>query len=341
MWQAHRAVLSRPRSGAGLALASLLACAGWILAPGCSAWTEPAPPAGEDSGDEADAATGLEAEPDTRTEAEKLADKLALHVECLQRSVGHIEDSWDRYAERVAEDGRPESKKVAPYLYEIESELEPCERAAAESAELPPARPELERAQRAYLDASSAFAALTVQLHAYYEREGWKEDEWAKSIELAPKMREAWAAWEPARDAFEDLLKDERRKSDQAMLDVIGEREGKTLRWHALRLRAVAEDLASCVETSEREACRPAATALAEAHRAFETAHDGDPEAARVFWMSSYRASAAELARTSEAFVAKPKAKGKGKPSADADDVELAWTRMDRDFAHLDFDFPG
>lgn len=325
-------ILARARVAPRFALA--LALGGPL---GCGALGDPPPSITGGTADDAETASPLEGEPDARTEAEKLEAKLALHVECLERSADHIEASWARYAERVGEDGRPKSKKVTPYLYEIDGELEPCERASAEAAELEPARPDLDRLQRAYLDASSTFAALTVDLHAYYERQGFSEDDWATSIELAPKIRQARAAWVEAHEAFAELLAAERHDNDAAMLEVIREREGKTLRYFALELRIAAEAFAACAEAGEREACRDQATALAETHRAFETAHDGDPDSGRVFWMSSYRASAAELATTAATFVASAK---KGKPAVDVDDVQLAWSRMDRDWAHLDFDFP-
>ena len=309
-----------------------------LLLVGCSAWSDPAPAAGDDSGDDADTAAAIEAEPDARSEAEKLRDKLALHVECLERSADHIQDTWTRYVERVGEDGRAKSKKIAPYLYEIDSELEPCERAADEAPDLPPARPELDRAQREYLDASTTFAALTVDLHAYYEKKGWTEDDWGTSIELAPKIRDAHAAWLLAHAAFAGLLHAEQQANDQALLEVIREREGKTLRWHALALRIAAQAFAACAASAAQEACTADAGALAEAHRAFQSAHDADPDAGRVFWMSSYQASAAELVEKAAALTA---ARGKkGKSSSAADDVQVAWGRMDRDYAHLDFDFP-
>lgn len=326
-------VLARPTASLALSLA---------LTASCGALDEPPPaPSADDTGAAAGTADPTEAPAESRTEVELLHDKLALHTECLERSAGHIDETWGRYAERVAEDGHPKQKKVAPYLYEIDSELEPCERAVAEAPEVGPPRPDLEAAQRDYLQTARAFADLTVKLHAYYEREGWTEDDWALSVELAPPFRAAHTSWAEAEATLRERLDREREHNDVAMLDLIEAREGKGLRFHTHALQLAAQAFARCAAAGEREPCQEQRSALGEAHGTFARVHDGEPAAARVFWMGSYRATAEAFVAQADAFMTKGGGKRGKPPTPPVADVEVAWARLQRDFAHLDFDFPG
>ena len=232
--------------------------------------------------------------PPHATEEELANNKVASYAECLNRSKQRMHDSWARYAERTKEDGTPKRKNQTPFLYKIESELDPCKKAVDEGPKMQPSLPDLEAAAKAYYDTGMEFAKYTQELDTYYEQENFKDDDWAKAKEIAPKFAAAHDAWIEASTALDKLVSDKQDELDLALLALIEKRQGKDIEWHSRSYIVHAKNFLKCVEPEavNVEACEKHFAALEEAEKGFREVHDGDKEkAGKVFWMSSYQSS--------------------------------------------------
>lgn len=263
------------------------------------------------------------------SDAEQLAAKLALYVECRNRASRRIRQSWQRYAEHVHEDdGTPrrdkDGKPRKPFLYEIQGELTPCEDAAAKAPAMAPPLPELETTMAAWLEHAKAFAATTVELDDYYEDEAYAADAWAKGKQLAPGFLAAWQAWSAADDELAALVEARMEVVERALLAELEARKGKGLEWHARTVVLRAKELVRCVSgppaaagepaprgKAEADACKAPLAALEAAAADFRTAHEADREAAAaVFWMSAFEASVTDFVAEAKAVLDAPRRGG-------------------------------
>lgn len=268
----------------------------------------------------------------TLSDDEQLAAKLALYTECRGRASRRIRQSWQRYTEHVKEDdGTPrrdkDGKISKPFLYEVRGELTPCEDAVAKGPGMAPPLPEIEKTMVTWLGHAKAFAATSVELDAYYEKETYATDDWAKGKELAPGFLAAWQGWIEADDELAALVEVRMDVVERALLAQLEARVGKDLEWHARTVVLRAKELARCVgappaaETGEaaEPAARPAARTKIELHcdapleavrtaaADFRTTFEADRDRAdAVFWMSAFEASVTDFVAEAERVVAEP-----------------------------------
>jgi hypothetical protein len=269
---------------------------------------------------------------------EQLAAKLALYTECRGRASRRMRQSWQRYTEHVKEDdGTPrrdkDGKAHKPFLHEIHGELTPCEEAVAKGPAMAPSLPEIEATMATWLDHAKAFAAATVELDAYYEKETYATDDWAKGKQLAPGFLAAWQGWSKADDELAALVEVRLDVVERALLTQLEARLGKDLEWHARTVVLRAKELARCVggppateatgsgDTAEpaEPAARPGSRGKAElacdapleavrtAAADFRSSYDADrTRADAVFWMSAFEASVTDFVAEAERVVGKP-----------------------------------
>lgn len=263
------------------------------------------------------------------TDDEQVAAKLALYIECRNRASPRIRDSWERYDERVSDDGTPRKRGVEPYLYKIDTELTPCEEAVVKGPTAPPPLPEIEAAMARYLEHAKVFATTTVALDTYYEHKGYEGDAWARGKELAPGFRAAWQAWDAADSELDTLVQARKDVIDRAMLAHIEEHHGKDIEWHTRNLMLAAKAFVRCASASppaepkkprpETEGCTDAMTALQQAEadfRAYFDAHRTKADA--VFWMSAFEGSVTDfMAEATKVSSHAPGRAPKGKGAAD------------------------
>ena len=246
------------------------------------------------------------------TDDEQLAAKLALYVECTTRASERIRESWQRYDERVDDDGTPRKKGVQPFLYKIDTELVPCDDAVAKGPTTAPPLPELESTMATWLGHARTFARTSVALDTYFEQQDHEDDDWAKSKALAPGLRAAYEAWDAADTELRALVQTRRDEVDRSVLALVEQRHGKTLEWHARNYTLAASTFVRCATAAhashepprkpprgaatkagaDAPDCAEAFTALEQAEAGFRSYHDahGD-EADAVFWMSAFEGS--------------------------------------------------
>lgn len=269
------------------------------------------------------------------SDEERLAAKLALYTECLDRASRRIRQSWQRYDERVQADGTPRKKDTAPFLYEIDSELIPCEEAVTKGPGIEPPLPEIEATMATWIEHARVFAATTKALDDYYEAKGWEGDAWAKGKELAPGFLAAWQAWSVADDTLVTQIEARMEVVEQALLAQVEARTGKDIEWHARRVVLHAKAFVRCfapppttvaaalpppkgkpaARTPEPGACASELDALVTAEAGFRTYYEAHrTEAEGVFWMSAFEASVSDLVAAAKAAAAPGKPAGKGAP---------------------------
>lgn len=269
------------------------------------------------------------------TEDEQLAAKLSLYIECQDRASQRMRDSWQRYDERVKDDGTPRKKGVEPYLYKIDSELTPCEEAVAKGPTTAPPMPDVEAVMARWLEHARAFATTTVALDTYYEQESYEDDDWAKGKALAPGFRAAYEAWEAADTELAALIDVRKDVVDRNMLALIEERHGKDLEWHSRNVMLAAKAYVRCASAdpapgrnakptpkaprAEAEGCTEAFATLEQAETGFRDELEANrAKADGVFWMSAFEVSVADFFAEANK-TARPQGKGKPVPAAELD----------------------
>ncbi len=147
-----------------------------------------------------------------------LAAKLDLYVtRCFNRVSPSVLRSRYRYLDWVDPEAGPSSRSRHVYgLYEV-SEPSDCREAVAEAAAIEPPRPELEEAARSYLGAAAKAHEAVADAYVYYERENYRDDDFARGKELHAPLMGAFSDFVEAHEALEARI-------DAAFDEVLGRR---------------------------------------------------------------------------------------------------------------------
>jgi hypothetical protein len=147
----------------------------------------------------------------------------------------------------------------------------------------------------AYVDAVSAYAALTERHAPYYDEQTYKDDGWALGTELAPALAAAHGRFTETAAQLGPRLARDRDEADRAALRLLEERDAPAVYGHAIRVRLDARAVARCldVEAPSATQCRDAVTALTQSRTAVESDlaapdagdRDDEPRARFVFWL--------------------------------------------------------
>ncbi len=276
------------------------------------------------------------------TDDERLVEKLNLYVECTNRSTERMYESWKRYVEHIDEKvGTPRSKSGRPFLYKIDSEIDPCKKAVDEGPGLQPPLPEIEKAMADYYTAAADFAAHTTALYAYYEGEDYKDDSWAKGKEIAPKFLAAFTAFDKASRELSQHVDTKKDEADAKMLVLIESREGKKIHWHSENVIIAAKAFVRCAtqKNVKAETCEASFKTLDDAQAGFRTYYDANKaESDKVFWMSSFEGSISTYWNESKKLM---RALRDGKVTADEfSSVTRQFNDLINAANNLRFDFP-
>jgi hypothetical protein len=287
------------------------------------------------------AAQGASTAPEPLTEEELLARKLDLHVQCTNASRERIYDSYERYRSYIKEDGTPK-RKGRTGIYEItEATLSGCNEAANQSPKMQPSLPELEQAQAEYTSAAQEYGALSRELEVYYKQENYKDDDWARGKEIAPRIEAAFSRWKTVDEQLSARLDAKKDEADARMLELIEQRSGKTIEYFSRAYVIAAKTFVRCVdaEAPDLEACEQTFAALEQANNDFRSFYKANEESSdKVFWMGSFESSVDDLYTEGKKHMRSLRA-GKAKPRDRAKVID-EYNDLVRDANNLRFDFP-
>ena len=220
-----------------------------LAAAGCSRSDAPAAPAASAPASAASvavapAATAPAAEPTDPTE------KVQTYVQCYNRVDGKAHRSLARYASWVKnmETGPTGSERVVYGLYEIGSDdVAQCQQALTQAAAQKPALAALDAAALEWARTLGALDKTVADAYTYYDRENYKDDNFAHGKQLHAALASQGKAFEAASGVFSrelDLENDKLLAQDLARVE---KAEGRKLTYWHMSLMAHAKQLASVV----------------------------------------------------------------------------------------------
>lgn len=204
---------------------------GLFLAAQLGACSRDEPPAAENS---APAAAAQEAAaPAKPAEAPGgLDQKLGIYIDCYNDLDGRVHDSIRRYSSWIKDmQAGPTGKEVVVYgLYEIgpEQKLGNCRTQFDQAAGMSPALA-LDGAGKAYMEALDQLQPLVSEAHRYYDRENYKDDQFAQGKALHPRLKAAMESFMAASGKFSDAIELENDKRLEAQMQRLEKEEGRQL----------------------------------------------------------------------------------------------------------------
>ncbi len=192
-----------------------------------------------------------------------LDQKLGAYIECYNALDQKTHASIQRYASWVKnmEAGPTGSEKVIYGLYEIGSEqnIKKCQAEFAGAAALAP-QLALDAVAKDYLDAMDKLRVVVSEAHVYYDRENYKDDQFAKGKELHPRLRQAMEAFSAQSDKISSAIEAENDKRLEAEMRRLEKAEGRqlpflhmaTMHEAKLLVRLIGDDSFPVEEASKR-----------------------------------------------------------------------------------------
>lgn len=209
-----------------LAVATL--CLGGSLLGGCKA-VEQLKKVGE-AAQQATSAAAEAAGPSAEEEKDaEMGEKLGHYIECLNRVSRDAFRTKNHYLRDVDKDKGPTGKESSIYVSELN--IQYCTDALDKAKAAKPPLPEIEAAAVDYRTSIEALAPLLKQAHDYYDRKDFKDDKFAKGIELHPKLMAAFAAFEKANKPFDDKVTALNEQIGQRQLARLKERPDRKLQY--------------------------------------------------------------------------------------------------------------
>lgn len=212
----------------------------------------------------APAAVQQAAEPaKTQDAAANLDQKLGAYIECYNALDQKTHSSIQRYASWVKnmETGPTGNEKVIYGLYEIASEqnIKKCQAEFASAAALSPQLP-LDAVAREYLEAMDKLRVVVSEAYVYYDRENYKDDQFAKGKEMHPRLRLAMEEFSARSDKVSTAIELENDKRLEAEMQRLEKAEGRqlpflhmaTMHEAKLLIRLIGDDNFPVEEASKR-----------------------------------------------------------------------------------------
>ena len=256
------------------------------------------------------AAEGSSAQP------ELLANKLNLYLDCGRVSQAPVRESYRSYRQWIGAGGELRLA-AAPVSLVSDRALASCDSAAKSGRHLQPPQPELEAATLVYVDALRSYATRLEEVAGILETaaRGKKVDPVAALTirELAPSLDAAYNAWEEASKGLTEQINDTQARVDKAVLDRIEQRAGRGAEFHTRAFVIASRPLVRCLTSEPGVACESAFFALEQAHgelHGYLEVHAS--EAAKVFWIDQFVASADQYYEVARALLDKVRAGGIG-----------------------------
>lgn len=260
-------------------------------------------------GAEAAGAAAAEQAGPVLTADDKLGDKLAGYIACINSASDSVNRSANRYYQWVdAEKGLTGKERHIYGLYEINN-TDPCIEGVEKSAGLEPSLPELETAGKDYVSALKAVLPLAKDANKYYDEDDYKDDKFAKGLELHPKLVEAFKTFSDADTKLRGLVKAENEGLLARELVRIEKEDGRKLRFLSKNIMAHAKTLMvaadhEAFEELDLDELTKALTAFDAALTETETyAAAHKKEAGSVSMYSGFTSAATDLKKEAKALM--------------------------------------
>jgi hypothetical protein len=244
--------------------ASIAAAAFALTLSACSSKKEDAPPAASAPTASAPAATAPVAvasiasaaapgaiaspsapAPDQSSQAESNPQrKLNLYIECYNHANSSFQRSLARYASWVKDMtvGPTGHERIVYGLYSVDG-AQACQQAVQQAKELPPAMPQLDQAAAAFAASLEPLQATITDAYAYYDRENYKDDGFAKGKALHKTLAGQAKTFEAASRQFSDALDDADDAQQQAQLQRLEKEDGRNVAYYHLSTMIQAKGL--------------------------------------------------------------------------------------------------
>jgi hypothetical protein len=280
------------------------------------------------------------AQTDPAAYAQEVDIKLRRYSACRDNVASMMNESWERYTDQVGTDGKPKRRREGVFLRGISANsFRNCRRLIA-APEGGATMPVIEKTAVELIDAASRYAELTREIDGYLDAGTWKSDGWATLATLDPELRAAHERWLNADVALQQALDLRHIENDVLLLGVLARQAGR-LEFASRQVMIHARPLVRCLERDPApsiDECRPLFDAFDKVQGEFEDVHARDPEANKVFWMSTFANDVEEFHELAGDLVRKL---GQKKlRAADVQRLRDAYSSLVRDAETLDFDFP-
>ena len=195
--------------------------------------------------------------------AASLDQKLGTYIECYNALDQKAHASIQRYASWVKnmEAGPSGMEKVVYGLYELapEQNIKKCQADFAGAASLSPSLP-LDAVAKEYLEAMDKLRVLVSEAHSYYDRENYKDDQFAKGKELHPRLRQAMETFMAHSSKISSGIEAENDKRLEAEMRRLEKADGRklpflhmaTMHEAKLLIRLISEDTFPAEEAGKR-----------------------------------------------------------------------------------------
>jgi Protein of unknown function (DUF3829) len=135
--------------------------------------------------------------------------KMQLYIECYNASSDSLGRSLHRYASWVQDlaVGPTGTERNVYGLYEVnDAEIQKCHSNIAQAEKMQPAMPELDQAATAYDATIGPLSKTIAEIYPYYQRQNYKDDNFAKGKQMNKPLAEQGKAFEIAEQKFSSAL---------------------------------------------------------------------------------------------------------------------------------------
>lgn len=265
------------------------------------------------------------------SEDDKLGAKLKGYVDCINWVSDGVHRSADGYASWVDFDkGLDPATKNPGSVYEI-NDPQKCLDAVTAAKAMEPKLEDVEGAADAYVTALNTLIPLVKEAHKYYDEKNYKDDAFNKGVELDPKLRAAFEAFNAADEQLRTAVRTHNEALHERELARIEKEEGRKLPFLTRFVMQESKGLVAVLRAADSFESIDMAK-MDEAFKAFEGAVDEctkyaeahKAEADSITLFSSFTSDADELKKETKELLRR---KRDGKPFTDKENADAAqWT---------------
>jgi hypothetical protein len=184
----------------------------------------------------------------TRTAAADPSKRLQVYIQCYNRLDSRAHRTIARYVSWVKnmETGPTGQERIVYGLYPIDTQsIEDCQQSITAAAARQPAFAALDPAATNWVQVIQALDGTVNEAYADYDRENYKDDQFAKGKALHPTLVSQAKAFKEASERFAKELDAENDKLLAAELAEVERTEGRKLTYWRMSLMAQAKQLAA------------------------------------------------------------------------------------------------